>query len=181
MKRAGNASLLRSALLLPGGTVLALFFAFYLLGWIPPVPLSVQEIGIYHKVEKKDGGYLVSQENPWWRFWRSGDQDFMAEPGDEIFVFVRIFSPSRFSDSVVLHWQFHDPREGWKTSDRIPMGISGGREGGYRGYASKKNYSDGEWRVLVETTDGREVGRLKFWVTKLPVAFERRVFETLPR
>ncbi|HRO67670.1 MAG TPA: DUF2914 domain-containing protein [Pseudobdellovibrionaceae bacterium] len=172
---------MRSALLLPGGTVLALFFAFYLLGWIPPVPLSVQEIGIYHKVEKKDGGYLVSQENPWWRFWRSGDQDFMAEPGDEIFVFVRIFSPSRFSDSVVLHWQFHDPREGWKTSDRIPMGISGGREGGYRGYASKKNYSDGEWRVLVETTDGREVGRLKFWVTKLPVAFERRVFETLPR
>jgi hypothetical protein len=76
-------------------------------------------------------------------------------------VYAAVYSPSRFSDQVILHWLYRDPRQGWLTSDRIPMQISGGRDGGYRGYAYKSNYTPGDWRVQIETTDGSEIGRIE--------------------
>lgn len=166
----------KAGLLVPGGSVAALFLVFYLIGWIPPVPLSVQSMGIYHSVEKVDGGYVASHENPWWRFWHSSDQDFRAEPGDRIFFFAQIFSPARFDDSVVLHWYYKDPKLGWKSTDRIPMRVLGGRKQGYRGFSVKQNYVSGDWRISVETTDGREIGRLYFEVTKVEQARAGRTF-----
>lgn len=178
LKKVKDPNLLLPVLVAPGSAVVIIFFAFYLMGWIPPVPLSVQKIGIYHGINKVEGQYMLSHENPWWKFWLNGDQNFVSQDGDAIFVFVSIFSPARFSDSVVLHWQYDDPREGWKTTDRIPMKISGGREGGYRGYASKQNYTEGKWRILVETTNQREIGRLGFEVKKEALPYPERVFET---
>lgn len=168
--------LLLNRLALPGGAVIALFFLFYLIGWIPPVPLSVQNMGIYHALEKVDGDYRLYHENPSWRFWHSGDQDFQAQPGDRIYFFAQIFSPVRFQDSVFMHFYFKDPRAGWQSTDRVPMEITGGRKSGFRGYAMKENYSPGEWRVSVETTDRREIGRLYFTVTPVPAA--ARTFHT---
>lgn len=168
--------LLLKTLAVPGTTILGLFLVLYLLGWIPPVPLSVQNMGLYHMVEKVDGNYVVSHENPWWRFWQKGDQEFRAEPGDKIYFFAEIFSPARFSDSVTLHWYYKDPRSGWMSTDRIPMKIFGGRKNGFRGFAVKQNYTDGKFRISVETTDGREIGRIYFDVTKSPKASPQRVF-----
>jgi hypothetical protein len=54
------------------------------------------------------------------------------------------------------------------------MRVTGGRQGGYRGMASKANYSEGEWKVSVETTDGREIGRMYFRVTRAEEAPERQ-------
>ncbi len=156
------------ALRWPAAGTLAVFVMFYLVGWIPPVPLSVQEMGIYHDIRKSEGDYFLYHENPWWRFWKKGDQDFKAQKGDRIHFFARVFSPARFSDAVVLHWFYKDAREGWKSTDRIPMKITGGRQGGYRGFAVKQNYQPGEWRVSVETTDRREMGRLYFTVEEVP-------------
>lgn len=168
--------LLQRSLVAPGATVLALFFVFYFIGWIPPVPLSIQNMGIYHMIEKAEGSYIVSSEKPAWKFWHTGDQDFRAEPDDKIYFFAQIFSPARFSDSVILHWYYKDPKAGWQTTDRIPMNITGGRKNGYRGFASKQNYSEGEWRISVETTDGREIGRIYFNVTKVTEITPDRVF-----
>jgi len=151
---------LKKNLLVPSGTILSLFLLFYSMGWIPPVPLSVQFMGVYHNVEKVDGKYVLSYQTPWWQVWKNGDQDFRAQPGDKIYFFASVFSPASFSDSVILHWYYKDPRAGWMSTDRIPMQVSGGRAGGYRGFSVKQNYSAGEWRVSVETTDGREMGRL---------------------
>jgi hypothetical protein len=165
--------LLLKELFAPTGTVLGLFLIFYFLGWIPPVPLSIQNMGVYHLIEKKEGQYILHHENPWYKFWNTGDQDFKAEPGDKIYFFAKIFSPGRFSDSVILHWFYKDPKRGWQSADRIPMGITGGRKGGFRGFAIKQNYQEGEWRVSVETTDQREIGRLYFDVTKVSQNPER--------
>ncbi|WII73723.1 DUF2914 domain-containing protein [Bdellovibrio sp. 22V] len=164
---------LQRGLLFPGGGVLALFFLLYIVGLIPPVPLSIQTMGIYHDIEKLEGRYIVSHETPRWQFWHRGDQNFKAEPQDKIYFFAQIFSPARFSDSVVLHWYYKDPIAGWTTTDKIPMSIAGGRKEGYRGFASKQNYSEGKWRISVETTDGREIGRIYFNVTKLAENSER--------
>ncbi|HEX4922592.1 MAG TPA: DUF2914 domain-containing protein, partial [Bdellovibrionales bacterium] len=54
---------------------------------------------------------------------------------------------------------------------------SGGREEGFRGFTFKQNYQPGDWRVKIETTDGREIGRITFEVVAadtVPV----REFET---
>jgi hypothetical protein len=55
---------------------------------------------------------------------------------------------------------------GWQTTDKIPLRVTGGRVGGYRGHASKGNYTAGDWRVAVETTDGREIGRIPFTIVQ---------------
>ena len=165
-KKIPDTQLVLRSLGAPGVGALALFLVFYMVGWIPPVPLSVQNMGVYHSVEKAGGDYILTHEKPWWKFWKTGDQNFRAEPGDKIHFFAQIYSPARFTDSVVLHWYYKDPRQGWLSTDRIPMHIAGGRKNGYRGYATKQNYSDGEYRISVETTDGREIGRIYFDVTK---------------
>lgn len=176
LAKVGDPKLARSNMLVPGGGVAGLFLLFYLVGWIPPVPLSIQNMGIFHSIEKVDGNYVAWHENPWWRFWHSGDQHFRAEPGDKIYFFAEIFSPARFDDSVVLHWSFKDPKQGWKSTDRIPMRVVGGRKQGYRGFSVKQNYTPGEWRISVETTDGREIGRLYFEVLTLPQPDPARAF-----
>lgn len=175
-KKVQDKRLLMRTLALPGAAVLGLFVALYLIGWIPPVPLSVQNMGIYHNIEKVDGNYIVSHERPWWKFWRTGDQDFTAAPGDKIYFFAEIFSPARFSDSVTLHFYYKDPRAGWMSTDRIPMRISGGRKNGFRGFAIKQNFAEGEGRISVETTDGREIGRIYYDVTKVPEVNPQRTF-----
>lgn len=45
-------------------------------------------------------------------------------------------------------------------ADRIPLKISGGREGGYRAYSFKQRIDPGDWRVDVESQDGRIIGRV---------------------
>lgn len=181
-KRIPDRKVLGRSLVLPSLTIINLFLIFYVMGWIPPVPLSVQELGIYHNVEKSEyGDYVLYSEKPWWKFWQSGDQEFLAQTGDSIFVFVRIFSPTRFNDSVTLHWQLYNEKRGWLTTDKIKMKISGGRKEGFRGYAFKQNYQEGDWRVLVETNDGHEIGRQSFWVSLAGEINEDRKFETETR
>jgi hypothetical protein len=135
----------------------------YFLRLIPPVPLSVEKMGIYHLVERDPAnhGYLLShQPRPAWKFWLEGDQDYLARAGDRIYCFVRIFAPKNFRDRVFIRFAFDDPSRGWVPSDAIPLTITGGREDGYGGYAYKSHYQPGHWRVTVELADGREIGSL---------------------
>lgn len=153
------------ALVIPGASVLLVFSIFYWMGWIPPVPLSTKDQGIYHLVEKKEGSYFLSTEKEWWKFWQSADQDFKAEPNDKIYFFAQIYSPARISDDVLIHWFWKDPKGNWKSSDRIPLKVVGGRLEGFRGFATKANYQPGDWRVQIETSYGQEISRLNFTVT----------------
>ncbi|MGB5080804.1 MAG: DUF2914 domain-containing protein [Burkholderiales bacterium] len=152
----------RKQILAPLSCVLVGFLVFYQLKLIPPVPLSIRFIGVYHAVEKTGDIYRLSHERPFWRFWHNGDRDFFAQPGDRIYVFFRLFSPTRFSDQVLMRWYWKEGARGWTLQDSIPIKIIGGREQGFRGYGFKSNYQPGEWKVQVETTDKREIGRVYF-------------------
>jgi hypothetical protein len=163
-------ALARRQILVPLGCVVIGFLGFYLFRLIPPVPLSIPFIGVYHHVERTEAGYRLSHERPSWRIWHNGDQEFLAQPGDKIFVFFRVFSPARFSDQVQMRWHWKDPARGWTLHDSIPIRIVGGREQGFRGYGVKSNYQPGEWKVQVETTDGREIGRVYFDLALAPEA-----------
>jgi hypothetical protein len=145
---------LRYRLLLPGVSVTTCFLVLYLAGLIPPVPIAARRLGIYHQVERRGDDYVLFHERPWWKIWQSGDQTFIARPGDKLYVFVAIFSPARFDDTVFVRWLVRDQGR-WIGSDRVAIHITGGRQGGFRGFATKQNYREGDWRVNVETGDGR--------------------------
>jgi hypothetical protein len=158
---------LKQKLLIPGLSVSGIFLALWLFGLIPPVPLSAKKMGVYHRIEKEGDDYVLYHERAWWKFWQNGDQDFVARPGDKVHFFAAISSPARINDSVFVHWMFHT-QKGWSGSDRIELHITGGRKGGFRGFTTKQNfdYGDGRWKVAVETSDGREIGRMYFTVEK---------------
>jgi hypothetical protein len=171
-KRPEKFPLARRQILVPLGCVVAGFLTFYLFRLIPPVPLSIPFIGVYHQVERTEAGYRLSHERASWRIWHNGDQKFFAQPGDRVYVYFRVFSPARFADQVQMRWHWKDPARGWTLHDTIPIKIVGGREQGFRGYGFKTNYQPGEWKVQVETTDGREIGRVYFELVTAP-AMER--------
>lgn len=140
------------------------FVALYFLHFIPPVPLSAPYMGVYHQVEKADGHYQALYYRPSWKFWERGSQTFLARPGDRIYLFARIFSPEGFREQIRVRWLYNDSKQGWVGADTIPLDTSGGRDEGFRGFAFKQNYTPGDWRVQLETTDGREIARLSFTV-----------------
>jgi DUF2914 family protein len=144
--------------------VLLGLFAFHL---IPPVPLSLLHIGIYHNVTRDAaaGTYRLSHEAwPWWRFWARDDAQFHAHPGDRVYCFIRLFAPRTFRDEVRVRWARRTPQGDWAASDALPIAVVGGRELGFRGYTYKQNWTRGDWRVTVETFDGREIGRRTFTI-----------------
>jgi len=160
----------RRQILVPLGLVVLGFLTFYLFRLVPPVPLAVPFIGVYHAVERTQSGYRLVHERSPWRWWHNGDQKFLAQPGDKVYVFFRIFSPTRFSDEVLMRWYWKDSGRGWMLQDSIPIKIAGGREEGFRGYGFKSNYQGGPWKVQIETTDGREIGRVYFDLEAVPEA-----------
>jgi hypothetical protein len=165
-------------LLAPAISIQILFSALYYFGALPPVPLSIEYIGIFHDVERRGDSFRLYHETPAWKFWHRGDQDFYARENDRIYGYARIFSPTNFSDDVFIRWLHKTPAGEWMTSDLIRMSISGGRREGFRGYTYKQNYQDGQWQMRVETLDGRELGRIYFEVRRDRRTGDRR-FRTI--
>lgn len=149
------------------------FLAGYYLSLIPPVPMAVKKIGVYYNVEKSEGNYVGYHLRSPWKFWQKGSQDFLARPEDKIVVLLSIFSPAHFEDKIYLKWFYDDAKTGWLLEDSIPLTILGGREEGFRGFGHKKYFRPGHWRVIVETSDGREVGRIGFEIEADSTTSER--------
>jgi len=157
-------SLLNTHLLYPYATVQSLFVILYFAHAIPPVPLSVPYMGIYHDVQKKNGTYELTYTRSKWKFWQNGDETFLARPGDSIFCYAQIFSPTRFKEKLQVRWLFWSSQQGWQASDAIALQVVGGREEGFRTITKKSNFQPGLWRAQIETSDSHEVGRITFTV-----------------
>lgn len=153
---------------------------FFVIGYytslIPPVPMAVKKIGVYHHVEKKDGKYIGLHNRTLWDKFAPGPKEYLAREGDKVTILLSIFSPAMFKDQIFLHWFYDHEKNGWSLEDTIPLNISGGRESGYRGFASKRFYKLGLYRVIVETSDGREVGRISVEI-KRDTSSNERVFK----
>jgi hypothetical protein len=155
----------RLRLFAPAAGVLAAIAVLYALRLIPPVPLSVQFQGIYHRVERDARGYALTYDPPAWAPWRRDSRPFERRSGDRVYYFARVFAPTGFSHRVLIRWEVYDERrEQWLTTDRIPFNVVGGRAEGFRGWAVKANIAPGRWRVTAETDDGRAIGTISFTV-----------------
>ncbi|TAJ09648.1 MAG: DUF2914 domain-containing protein [Nitrospirae bacterium] len=136
---------------------------FYFLNWIPPVPLSMKRGGIYHQVAREDGIYrLTFEQGGWYQAWKRSDDLFHGE--GPAYCFTAIYAPVRLHGTIYHRWQHRQANGDFAQTDRIGMTISGGREGGYRGYTVKQKLAPGDWRVDVETADDRIIGRIAFQV-----------------
>jgi hypothetical protein len=83
------------------------------------------------------------------------------EANHAVRVRTPIYLPAAMTADVVHRWQ-RLTVDGWVDTDRIALAIHGGREAGFRTWSLKRRTEPGRWRVIVETPDGRELGRVHF-------------------
>ena len=142
--------------------------AAYFLALLPPLPLVLTDAGVYHSVERvKGGAYKVaSEEEP--QEWEALFGTFPVmhiQPQGRIFIYNAIFAPRGLETIIVHDWQRRDPKTGaWDSQQRVRVNIVGGRADGYRWYTYKTAPQPGQWRVDIETRDGRSIGRVRFAV-----------------
>ena len=147
----------------PALGLISLLVMFYFVNWIPPVPLSMKLGGIYHEVKKSNGQFELSYEKKWYQVWKRSDGVYPAD--EPVYCFTAIFAPVALKTTVYHHWYFRrDSSKPFSHADKIPLQISGGREGGYRAYTFKQRLDPGDWRVDVESEDGRIIGRVSIEV-----------------
>jgi hypothetical protein len=149
----------------PAFALIGLLVGFYFLNWIPPVPLSLKFGGIYHEVRRTGDRFELSYEKRWYQIWKRSDDAFPAD--EPIYCFTAVFAPVDLNTTVFHHWYIRPEGGGrFAHADRIPVKIAGGRAGGYRAYTFKQRLDPGEWRVDVETGDGRVIGRVSVRVER---------------
>lgn len=143
----------------PAFALIGLLVGFYFLNWIPPVPLSLKYGGIYHEVKKAGNRFELSFDKRWYEVWKRSDDTFPAD--EPVYCFTAVFAPVDLNTTVYHHWYYRSTSsKPFTHADRIPLKISGGRAGGYRAYSFKQRLDAGDWRVDVETEDGRVIGRV---------------------
>ena len=160
---------LKEVSLIIAGIFLA-FNVLYFLNVIPPVPLAMRELGVYHSVLRhSDGTYLAIYEPArWYQFWRNTSPVYTLNTS-VAFCFSSVFAPADLRAPIYHTWEHKNQRTGeWETRSRISFPISGGRDEGYRGFTVKTALSAGEWRCNVETASGALIGRIGFTAVESP-------------
>ena len=142
---------------------LLLMFA-YAFDVIPPVPLVKREIAMAYDVQKVGTQYQLSQQaSKWWVFWRKTSDDLTVAPNQRIYCFSSIFAPAGLTTKLFHNWQIYT-NKGWVTQSRAGFTLNGGRDGGYRVYTFKSNITAGDWRVSIETENGKTLAIHPFTV-----------------
>ncbi len=142
--------------------------ALYFLHIIPPLPLSLQDAGIFHSIARSaDGNYVVAMEEE--SAWDTALQfvgvypPYHAVAGTSVYAYSAIFSPVSFSTKIIHEWQQYDMADKkWVTDQTIALSVLGGRENGYRTYSINSGLTEGKWRVNIETAAGQLIGRMTF-------------------
>lgn len=149
------------------GIIFAGFNFLYFANLIPPIPLSLKDLGIFHSVVRfEDGSYqLTYEKQPWWGWYQKSDTVFHPVAGGNIVCFAKVFAPTTIDTDIYHKWDYYDAQEKkWIEHARISYPIQGGGDGGYRGYTLIQNYRDGKWRCTAETERGQVLGREVFTV-----------------
>ena len=147
----------------PAFGVLGFVVLLYLVNSIPTGLVSMKFGGVFHVVSKAGEKFELAYQKQWYQFWKHSDDPFPAD--EPVYCFTAVFAPVRLETTIYHHWYSRSDKSAqFSTADRIPIRIQGGREGGYRAYTFKQGLSAGDWRVDVETEDGRVLGRVRFTV-----------------
>lgn len=148
------------------GGIYFLINILYFTNIIPPIPLSLKDIGVYHFAERSFGeSYRVKGEESHFSNYFKATKMLHLFSEEPAYVYSAVFAPTKLDTTIFHRWQYYDARrDEWVETDRVSFPIVGGRDGGYRGYSVKENITPGLWRVDVINTRGQLLGRVKFSV-----------------
>ncbi len=143
--------------------IFVLINGLYFTNLIPPIPLSMKEAGIYHSIERSTkGNYIVSAEVRGVEKYFTFREPIHWQKGEALYAYTAIFSPGSLNTDIAHEWQYKNRNGEWVTATRIPLYLSGGRQGGFRTYSKKEVFTEGDWRVDVKTLRGQLIGRINF-------------------
>ena len=156
----------RPTLILTIGSIYALFNIFYFTNIIPPIPLSLKELSLYHNIESSVEGHLYRvtyEPKRWYEYLPFVRETYEQMPGMPVYAYSSVFAPTDIRTTIFHRWSYVDAPSGqWRSAGTVPFGILGGRDGGYRGYSIKTGVTPGTWRVEVVTGRGQLLGRKTF-------------------
>ncbi|MDE2500481.1 MAG: DUF2914 domain-containing protein, partial [Alphaproteobacteria bacterium] len=153
-----------------GLAVFVAVFGLYFLNLLPPLPLALQKVGIFHTVKRLGSVYYGMTEDQSWLTYLGFPTVIHIDGKQPVFVFCAIFAPIDLATTIVHRWQHYDADSGrWTNVQSVSYRISGGRGKGYRWYTKKTDPEAGLWRVDIDTVDGRLIGRTEFVVVNGPI------------
>ncbi|WP_149303057.1 DUF2914 domain-containing protein [Pareuzebyella sediminis] len=152
---------------------------FYFLKMIPPVPLALDAGIVAHNIEVRNKEYIVSYEkDEWFIFWRDHKLRYAYRPNENVYVFSSIFAPTALEKSIFHRWKWYNSNtQEWEIVEDIGYEITGGRDGGYRGYTYKSNVKEGLWEVEVLTEEELLLGVIDFEIVVVPTSDLQRMAE----
>lgn len=171
----------RRAVIATGGIVSGIFLllsGLFISGMIPPIPLALAHIGVYHDVQKITNNpptYRAVSEGTgrWYDRLLNITRTYHRSPGEGASVVSTIVVPAHIATTIYHEWKFYDTdQRTWITTLRLPLSITSGRLEGFRTWSRKDILRDGLWRVDAITEEGAIIGRTEFRVetTEIPVS-----------
>ncbi len=155
--------------------VYACINVFYFTSILPPLPLALTQAGVFYSVAKDGDLYRAVGGQQGWYGTTGARPVLRVAPDEGLSVYSAVFAPIQLRTEIVHIWQrYDDAARSWHQESVVKFPITGGREGGYRGYSVKSNPRAGQWRVDIETTEGRLIGRVVFAVAAGANAAARR-------
>jgi hypothetical protein len=151
--------------------ILATMNGLYFFRLIPPLPLSLMDGGIdqvlivngpgqytvRHDVQNKNDPLFAIQDFFNW------SQTVHIMPGDPLFAYTTIFSPTALNVQIIHEWQYYDTAQNaWITRGRIVLPVTGGADNGWHTFSEVSGITAGSWRVNVLTSTGEVISRLRF-------------------
>jgi hypothetical protein len=154
-------------------TVMVLYFN----NIIPAVPLSLNQAGVYHAIEKVGDTYLAKTEvEPFYQgllFLKP--KEFHYDDSQGVYFFSSVKAPTELKAPLSHVWEYYDEKtKSWIETTVIKFPITGGREDGFRAYSEKNNLTEGLWRVSVRSGERRVVGRMQFKAIKAKGSIETK-------
>lgn len=150
------------------GTIFVFMNILYVFNRIPPVPMTLSEVGVYHNILHVGSTYNISQEKESLLDKITPGRTLHITPNEKVFIYASIFAPAQLNTTIVHHWQSYDEVfKEWKSESKFSYKISGGRKEGYRGFSVRDKVKPGRWRVLVETGRGQVLGRINFDIKRV--------------
>jgi len=152
-----------------GMVLITLFLnAAYFLKLLPPLPLVLTDVGVYHQVvrDRKTNVVSVAEESepPRWQALFGTNPVLHIQPHDKLYLYSAVFAPRGLNTSIIHEWQWQDAQGNWRSLPPISVHITGGRDDGFRFSTNKTAPRPGQWRVNILSDDGRAIGRVRFAV-----------------
>ena len=154
--------------------VLAILNVSYFTNILPPLPLALSNAGVFHYVSRDGAVYRAVGESRNWISVPWLEPTIHVNRGESLYVYSAVFAPIQLQTKIQHVWQRYDDAEKtWKTQAVVSYPITGGRDGGYRGFSIKSTPAKGRWRVNIQTGDGRLIGRVAFSVVPVSTPVTR--------